>query len=73
MSLPGRNTLKRYHAPGIWEDINGDMHFSLPDICEHCGIEPTPENLELCRQALNEVRRRNGVQGKVIYRQNWED
>ena len=67
--LPGRNTLKRYLTPGVWEDINGGLHFSLPDICKALGLAPTEENLKLARQVIRE--QLSGL--RIVDRETWDD
>lgn len=35
MDHPGRNQLKHRHAPGFWEDTDGHMHISVPELLAH--------------------------------------
>ena len=49
------STLRRL-APGIYEDDRGrTAHFCLDEVCAECGLEPTPENLDIAEHALREV------------------
>ena len=49
------STLKRL-APGIYEDDHGrSAHFCLDEVCEACGMPPTPENLAIAEQALRDT------------------
>ena len=43
--------LKRYHGYGVWEGLDGGLHFSIPDILAHLCIADTPEN----RDELNAI------------------
>ncbi len=49
---PRRNQLKRYHAPGIWEDAAGDIHFNIPEIQKFLGIEDLPVELAVAITGL---------------------
>jgi hypothetical protein len=51
----GRNLLKRYLCPGVWEDMDGAIHFSLSEILEGLGIENTPENQAQLRASFHKV------------------
>jgi len=45
---PGRNTLSRRIGPGIWIDLDGNTHLSIPELLAMVDLEDTPEN----RQAV---------------------
>ena len=53
--LPGRNTMAKRVAPGIWIDADGNHHFSATEIMELFGIENTPENLKRTMEYLKQV------------------
>lgn len=46
-----RNQIKRRIRPGVWEDAEGGLHFSLPDMLAHYGLPDDEEH----RQALTET------------------
>jgi hypothetical protein len=73
MSTPKRNQLKRYHGPGVWEDQEGGLHFSLPDILAHLGLADTPENQAMAEQVLRELLAKDSPQTKIIKRETPED
>lgn len=56
--LPNRNTVRQVIAPGIWEDEDGNAHFSLPDLLKVADLEDTPENRQrvtaMIRQLIND-------------------
>jgi hypothetical protein len=68
-----RNTLKRYIMPGIWEDIDGGVHFSLPDICRECGLPPTEENMQLASQVFTDSIKRLSPAAKIVHRRTAEE
>jgi hypothetical protein len=35
---------ERLGAPGVWVDREGAMHFSIPEMLAHLGVENTPAN-----------------------------
>jgi len=45
------------YPPGVWEDEDGALHFSLPEIMEHLGVLYTPENEERMRIMFDELLR----------------
>jgi hypothetical protein len=50
-----RNQLKRRIAPGIWEDVAGAIHFSIPELMEHFGLPPTQKNRQWATQICREI------------------
>jgi hypothetical protein len=64
----GRNILKRYHAPGLWEDIDGNIHWSLPDVLKHIGVEDTPENRKEAMAAIQELVRNINPSAHLLFR-----
>jgi hypothetical protein len=42
-----KKRFKRQLAPGFWEDTDGAVHISIPDVLAHFGLEDTPENRSL--------------------------
>jgi hypothetical protein len=69
MNLKGRNLLKKYHGPGIWEDMDGALHFALPDILQHLGLPVTAENERfLARQIEHAIRQQKGAAAQVVHR-----
>lgn len=39
---------------GIWKDVHGHVHFSLPDLLDHYELEHTDENIAAVEQILND-------------------
>jgi len=56
----GRDILKKRIAPGIWEDGDGNIHWSVPELLRMVALPDTPENREavmaIVRQAVGAVR-----------------
>lgn len=50
--IPDANTnrKKRDIAPGIWEDMNGQSHISVPEVLAHLGLPITAENREMVKR-----------------------
>jgi hypothetical protein len=50
--------LRRQLAPGIWEDTEGALHLSIPEILQHFGLEDTQQNrdrmMDLAKELLAE-------------------
>jgi hypothetical protein len=69
--LLGRNTMAKRIAPGIWQDADGNVHFSVPEMMKQSGIENTPENLKECMELCRQVAERDGI--KPIMRLKPED
>jgi hypothetical protein len=36
--------MRRRLAPGVWEDANEDLHFSLPELLDFFELENNPAN-----------------------------
>jgi hypothetical protein len=73
MSTSNRNKLKRYYGPGVWEDQDGALHFSLPDILAHLGLADTPENQAMAEQVLRELLAKDSPRTEIIKRETPED
>jgi len=72
MSDPARNQFKRQLAPGIWEDMNGNPHFSLPELLALVGLEDTPEHrAKLAAKIRATIAEANPA--KVRERATWND
>jgi hypothetical protein len=72
MKLPGRNTLKRRLGPGCWEDMDGNIHFSIPDILAAMKLEDTPENREIAQKFMKSHIEQESPSTKVIVREKPE-
>lgn len=70
---PNRNQLKRYYGPGVWEDMDGGLHFSLPDILAHLKLPDTPENRAQFTEVLREMMAKVNPQAKIIERETEND
>jgi hypothetical protein len=63
-----RDTLKKQWAPGIWEDIEGNIHWSIPDLLAHVGLPNTKENRARAKETLERMIAQH--QGRAIYREH---
>jgi hypothetical protein len=52
---PSRFRLKKRIAPGVWEDQNGAMHISIPELLKFFNIADTPENRDQMVRVAHEV------------------
>jgi hypothetical protein len=52
-----RDQLSRRIAPGIWEDVQGNPHWSIPELLELMDLEDTPENRARVLDTIREVER----------------
>lgn len=42
-------------GPGVWEDSQGAVHFSVPDILAHFQVEDTEENRNECIKLMQDL------------------
>lgn len=66
---PNCNKLKYYHGPGIWEDLDGGIHFAIPELLAMVGMPDTPENHILVRKMLTDLVK-DDPEVKMIHRYN---
>ena len=55
--------------PGLWEDEDGNPHWSLPNLLDEYGLEQTDENLEKMRQIVEEMVAESGAKKIVVNRE----
>ena len=67
------NQLEKKLGPGIWQDKNGSVHFSIPEILKHYDLEPTMENIEETKKMLVELGKRFHPNTPIIYRKSPTD
>ena len=67
MKLP-RNQCKQILAPGMWLDMDDQLHFSIPDILKHLGLPNTPEHFDALQTALLEMVRQQKRDATLIIR-----
>lgn len=60
--------LKRKYGPGVWEDIDGGLHFDIPAILKHLNTEDTPANREAATKLFLELLREQCPDTKIILR-----
>lgn len=63
---PTVNEFKQYLAPGVWMDMDGGVHFAIPEILAHLGLENSPENHRMIREELSKICRAPDT--KIIHR-----
>ncbi len=57
-----RNQMKRRIAPGIWEDKEDNVHWSIPELLALFKIPDTPENQAMVRHTVAQFMQENGVE-----------
>ena len=70
---PNRNVVKKIIAPGIWEDMNGQLHFNVPELLMLFGLEDTPENHRICIENIKQVIEQLNPGIPVRYRKSPEE
>lgn len=55
-----RNQMKRRIAPGIWEDKDGDIHWSIPELLALVDLPDTAENRQIVTEMLRNMLRKAG-------------
>jgi hypothetical protein len=58
------------YPPGVWEDEDGGLHFSLPEIMAHLGVSYNAENEEQMRQIFDEYLRQQLPDAAIVHRTN---
>lgn len=70
---PNRNKLGRQIAPGIWEDANGNPHFSLPDLLALVDLPDTLENRKRVTDMIRQMLQEQDPEVRIIERQTPSD
>jgi hypothetical protein len=66
---PGRNTFKRQLGPGAWEDVNGDLHISIPDMLKDFGLPNATEAQQVeLQEAFAKVLAEHGCNVRLRYK-----
>lgn len=68
-----RNRLKKRIAPGIWEDKDGNLHYSLPELLALFELEDTPENRRIATENIREVIRKQNPAATIVERKSPSD
>ncbi len=68
MSTDKRNVVKRIIAPGIWQDGDGNVHWSIPGLLAVADIEDTPANRLAVMQIVKDVIRKRNLRATFEYR-----
>lgn len=58
----------RHIGPGVWEDANGNLHFSLPDILAFTGLPDTPDNQKKLAEMISTMVRKKEQDALIIQR-----
>ncbi len=64
-----RNQMRRRLAPGIWEDMEGNVHWSVTELLEFIEMEDTPANRTAVTEILNKIVRENVPKATIINRE----
>jgi hypothetical protein len=73
MKSLNRNKLGRRIAPGIWEDADGHVHWSIPELLSLVGLDDTPENQQAARRIIEESLRKTDQDVVIVHRHTRED
>lgn len=68
-----RNLMKRRIAPGIWEDMEGNIHWSLTELLELADLPDTPENRAIVTAMLKEQMQEINPDMTIIERERPDD
>ena len=55
-------------GPGIWEDLNGGVHFSVPELLAYFDIEDTPANRADAVQLVHDLAKSMLPNAKIVDR-----
>ncbi len=73
MKNPNRNRVKKIISPGIWEDMNGCLHFNIPDLLKMFDLEDTPENHRIAIENVKQVIREQSPEAQINVRKSPEE
>lgn len=73
MSNENRDIMKKRIAPGIWEDMDGNVHFSLPELLAFFELEDTPENRRIATENIRETIRKQNPDCTIVERDKPDD
>lgn len=65
--------MKRRIAPGIWEDMEGNIHWSLTELLELADLPDTPENRAIVTAMLKEQMQEINPDMTIIERERPDD
>ncbi len=68
MNNDNRNKLGKRISPGIWEDKDGNVHFSLPELLALFELEDTPENRAIATENIKEMLRKQHPEVIIVER-----
>lgn len=68
-----RNKLGRRIGPGIWEDADGNPHFSIPELLALVGLDDTPENRERVTAMIRKMVHEQNPEAPIVERKSWND
>jgi hypothetical protein len=69
MSTSAENTLGERIAPGLWMDVNGAPHWSIPELLELVDLPDTPENRAALTEMLRDVTLMADPAATIVYRE----
>ena len=73
MNTDNRNKLKRRIAPGIWEDEDGHIHYSIPELLDIAGLEDTPDNREEVKAMIRDMIKEQSKETTIMFRATPDD
>lgn len=73
MKSSNRNRLKKRIAPGIWEDMDGNLHYSLPELLALFELEDTPDNRRIATENIRDVVSKANPAATIVERQTPND
>lgn len=73
MKDPKRNEIKRIVAPGLWEDMNGQLHINVPVLLKLFDLEDTPENHKIAIANIQQVIRDQNPEATIRVRKSPEE
>jgi len=65
---PKKDTVKQEHAPGMWEDANGNMHLDIPTLLAQAGLDDTLENRRCMTQVAIEFLKEHCPGSEIVPR-----
>jgi len=67
------NQCKRRLGVGIWEDMNGHIHFSIPELLAHFDLPDTPAERRAVTHIMRQLLREQRPGGQLIFRESPDD
>lgn len=64
--MDNKNHTARRLAAGVWEDTDGAVHFSVPELLAHLKVADTPENRTMLNDTICKLLREHWPAANIV-------